>query len=356
MPFKRSTNKGSNQPLSKTPLSAKSETSPRQFKSWPADAARWTLVWCHEMSQTPASKELRKVLDHQAKQRGAHLLCLKKAQQFEQWSSTNTKPYVLFTDWREAKGCVKAVTLRGQEGRPILTNVFCIDAKQQLRADRWRLKLADRKDPVYIKGLPLCVQSPVACLLQQAQEALTNKVQTQTTSPLTQQLQTGTQFQVVPQMNNNEATTKCLLTHQLEDEMQTAPRAEHPTLTENGVPLLHLFELTHPKDGVCSTQVTMDDVPTPHSCRLTPPGLPAPPGLPGPLDSPGRLRSNAEQRSQTCLNRITNKPVPMVMLACAAPLKVEFDPGDAAHSVQVWESCLCPAKIDKSLLMAIYEE
>jgi len=152
----------------------------RKFRSSKRGMGKWTVVWCAEGSLTPERHTLRDWLVCQAHEHGAEFLCLRKACHFERWSSLTTKPYVLFSDWREVKHCVATVTGRGLEGRPMFTSVFCVDATQQTRAKRWSVSLAERQDPIHIHGDLSSSQSTVATLLSQVPEAL-GKIQMQST-------------------------------------------------------------------------------------------------------------------------------------------------------------------------------
>eukprot|EP00419_Tripos_fusus_P019568 CAMPEP_0172739468 /NCGR_PEP_ID=MMETSP1074-20121228/122619_1 /TAXON_ID=2916 /ORGANISM="Ceratium fusus, Strain PA161109" /LENGTH=333 /DNA_ID=CAMNT_0013569353 /DNA_START=1 /DNA_END=1002 /DNA_ORIENTATION=+ len=332
------TSDGHAQPVRMMPHTAGSEPSQQQLAL--------TVVWCHEGSRGPGCKELRKALSVQAQRQGAMLLCLKKAHHFVQWSSGVTGPYVLLTDWREVKACNEAVTLHGVEGRPICTSVFCINANQQLRAKRWLSSLPERRDPIHIEGELSAAEAPVTHLLQQARAALCKDVQTPAVPLLLTELikngpnslRTSCGLQVAQPKKNQEVPLSRLSIHPMEDNMQTAQKAQHPTLAKKDVATLCLSVPTRSMDGTYRTQTTTDFALMPRPCHQT------------------WLKSNAENMSPMCLNNQTNQTVPKMMLTGAAPMKIDVDPGEAAHVAPIWDSFSCPAKVDKSLLMANYEE
>jgi len=109
-------------------------------------------VWCHERCYKQDMALQRKRLDAAARAAGAELLCLKKASKFGQWLTTRQRPpYVLLTDWREAKPCLAGVALKAPFNQPCFTVILCEESKAQFdRAATWAEELAPRQGPVHV--------------------------------------------------------------------------------------------------------------------------------------------------------------------------------------------------------------
>eukprot|EP00442_Polarella_glacialis_P005043 CAMPEP_0115071812 /NCGR_PEP_ID=MMETSP0227-20121206/13883_1 /TAXON_ID=89957 /ORGANISM="Polarella glacialis, Strain CCMP 1383" /LENGTH=296 /DNA_ID=CAMNT_0002458491 /DNA_START=210 /DNA_END=1100 /DNA_ORIENTATION=- len=73
----------------------------------------WALVWVHEKCHKPENVELRTNLVQLVQKASGGAVCIKKAQKFQEWLLTNTLPYVLLTDWREAKPCLESIEEQG---------------------------------------------------------------------------------------------------------------------------------------------------------------------------------------------------------------------------------------------------
>mmetsp|Transcript_122170 Transcript_122170/g.243239 ORF Transcript_122170/g.243239 Transcript_122170/m.243239 type:complete len:317 (-) Transcript_122170:395-1345(-) len=287
-------------------MSNETVSSPRTPRSWQHGVARWTLVWCHERSMTQECKALRKMLRRKAHKHGAELLCLKKARMFEQWLSVATEQYVLFTDWREVKHCVEAIAFQDPKNCPMFTSVFCIDAKQQCRAQNWASTLAERKDPIYINGSLSFAGATVMSLLQQASGVPSNDVPVTPKSPLNQLMNDG--FQTVQEIQP------------MKDEVQAIQEPYHSLSPRTDVPILPLFELTQPKKNM-------------------------------------QVHNMSRQRQLTKQDVLVAKPAnnPMQVVLHANPQVTDLQSKVIAHVAWIWKSLVSPAEVEKALLAAMPE-
>jgi len=263
---------------------------------------KWTVVWCEEGSLSQENQTLRDWLVCQAHEHGAEFLCLRKAHHFEKWSSITTKPYVLFTDWREVKHCIATATGRGLEGRPMFTSVFCLDETQRLRAKRWSVSLAERHDPIYIHGDLPSSESTVLSLLSQAAKAL----------------------------SKDEVQSSKL------DEDVVQERLELDQLE----PVLPFCELTRPEDGF-ETAVKTEHVHQTQNDMLQ-----------------KTLFNGADIQ---VVQMYSSQPAQynVLVASCADQGKRSLDPTVAAHVAQIWMSFSSYADVESALLAAmpeIYEE
>jgi hypothetical protein len=105
---------------------------------------------------------------------GAQLTSLRKAMQFEDWSRRpGTMPYILLTDWREAKPCMEILARRNLQTQPVFTVVICSARGQYGRASRWaESRSEDSTTPVYICQHLECPHSLVYGLLAQMKHHL----------------------------------------------------------------------------------------------------------------------------------------------------------------------------------------
>lgn len=95
------------------------------------------IVWCCEHIHKPQCDKQRTAVCAAAAQAGARLLCLKKAAQFSTWASGGCRsPFVLLTNWREAKPCIAAAQ-QYPWSRPVYTVVICEQPVQYMRARAW---------------------------------------------------------------------------------------------------------------------------------------------------------------------------------------------------------------------------
>jgi len=274
---------------------------------------------------TQECKALRKMLRRKAHKHGAELLCLKKARMFEQWLSVATEQYVLFTDWREVKHCVEAIAFQDPKNCPMFTSVFCIDAKQQCRAQNWASTLAERKDPIYINGSLSFAGATVMSLLQQASGVPSNDVPVTPKSPLNQLMNDG--FQTVQEIQP------------MKDEVQAPQRPYHTRSRRTDVPVLPLFELTQPKNDIQAHGVSQRTQLTKQDVQVT------------------QLTDNQVHTLQLCLTKAANNPKAVVLHA--NPEVTDLQSKVTAHVAWIWTSLESPAQVEKALLAAMpesYEE
>lgn len=287
----------------------------------------------------------------QAHKHGAELVCLKKAHQFQQWLAHAEKPYVLFTDWREVKQCNEAMTIQGlDDQRPKFTSIFCVDGKQQCRAQRWASTLPERKNPIHINiGLPSS-ESTVNRFLQQVSEQLGNIIQVPPPSPLTQLTKDDVQPSCIvegtqPAMEQ-ESPCGCDFTNPMKDGMHAPQMIEATFTAKNKVPMLPLTDLTKPQNGKPVHGVSQQNL----SSREDGPTL---------LSAfwPTRLTDTEIQAFQKYQKKPTTTARSMV--AHVDPQMVVLHWQVAAHVAQIWESFSCFAEVEKALLAAMpesYEE
>jgi len=119
---------------------------------------RWRVVWCHERCHKRESEDLRRELGEACRAVGASLVCLKKAGKFADWlhggqrnGSRKPTPYVLVSDWREAKPCMDFLARDHPSSRPLLTVLLCDERRHFERASTWAHSLPPRPDPVQVQ-------------------------------------------------------------------------------------------------------------------------------------------------------------------------------------------------------------
>jgi len=126
-----------------SPSSVGDDCSPGSSSGRPAGqgsptAPWWRIVWCHERCHKREHEVRRKAIDEATREAGGLMVCRKKASQFDAWlAHAQRPPYVLLTDWREAKPCLGAVAQRHRNNRPMLTMVLCEGRRQCARARTW---------------------------------------------------------------------------------------------------------------------------------------------------------------------------------------------------------------------------
>jgi len=95
------------------------------------------LVWCNEHIHKPQCDAQRIAVSTAVAQAGASLLCLKKGAQFSTWAAAACRaPFVLLTNWREAKPCMAAAQ-QHPWSYPVFTVVICEQHVQYMRARAW---------------------------------------------------------------------------------------------------------------------------------------------------------------------------------------------------------------------------
>jgi hypothetical protein len=289
------------------------------------------------------------MLGRKAQKFGAELVCLKKCHMFQQWLSTTKEPYVLLTDWREVKHCIGTMDHQGPESCPIFTGVFCIDAKQERRAERWVSTLAEREGPIYINGSLPFAESTVMSLLLQASNVLSSHVNVPPVSPrnqlMTGDVQMSCSFDIVHPTANEQVLPRLEDGQPMKDELQATQRPHHTLPNGVDFPKLPLFELTRSKNGMQAhtvsqwTQLTKQDVPVPHAFQQT------------------HLKENQVQAHSVCVPKPANNPVSVVLHE--NPEVTDFQSKVTVYFSWIWESLASPADVEKALLAAmpeIYEE
>jgi len=167
---------------------------------------RWTMVWCYEGSHKQASMEHRSALHAIAVRSGGCFHCFRKAKQFHQWYLKQTKPFILCTDWREAKPCVQAMTKEGWQTRALFTIVVCASEKQKARAQAWHSKLTERRDIVHVVVNFSSIEWMVPSLLPLALRVLKNSADTQCSHDGGVQTQ---ELQATPKTSLMQPTVAC---------------------------------------------------------------------------------------------------------------------------------------------------
>jgi len=259
--------------------------------------------------------------------------------------STAKEPYVLFTDWREVKPCVEAMALQGLENHPMFTSVFCIDVKQQCRAERWVSTLAERKDPIYINGSLPFAESTAMSLLLQASKMVCNEPLSLLNDLMNCDVQTSCRFEVVHSTTNEQVPSMFEEVQPTKDEVQATQRPYHIPSRRADIPMLPLFELTRTKNGRQAhtvsrwTQLTKQDLPVLHACQQS------------------QLKENQVQSLPLCETKPTNNSVTVFLHA--NPEVTEPQSKADAYVAWIWESLGSPAEVEKALLAAMpdrYEE
>jgi len=136
------------------------------------------MVWCYEGCHKLTCMEHRSALHAIAGRSGGCFRCFRKAKKFDQWYLKQTKPFMLCTDWREAKPCIRVMTNRDQHARAFFTVVVCASEKQKARAQSWLSKLTEWRDNVHIVVDFSSIERMVPSLLPLALRVLDNSVDT----------------------------------------------------------------------------------------------------------------------------------------------------------------------------------
>jgi len=292
---------------------------------------------------------LRDMLRRCAEKHGADLVCRKKSFLFAQWLSKTKQPYVLFTDWREVKGCLQAISHQGSTNRPIFTSVFGIHAKQQCRAERWVTTFAERKDPIYINGSLPFAESTVPSLLLQASKVVRNDVQVPSMSSpnrlINGDVPMSCNFEVVHPTTHEQVPRRCEEIQPMKDEVQLTQGLYHTLSRRTDVPTMPCFELSRPRNGMQAqhvspwAQLTMRDVPVPLAFQQT------------------QLKDDQVQALPLCVTTPTKNTLAAVLHATSEVTDLQSKVN--AQVAWIWESLASPAEVEKALLAAMpesYEE
>lgn len=98
---------------------------------------KWYLIWCHERCYKEDFDAVRSDLAKVVEEIGGSLVCLKKASGFGRWVAREQHPpFVLLTDWREAKPCMSIVS-QSRVNTPRLAAVYTEQERQFRQASQW---------------------------------------------------------------------------------------------------------------------------------------------------------------------------------------------------------------------------
>lgn len=149
-----------------TPHTAAAAARPRGARD-----ERWYAIWCHEKVHKPRCLACRTLVRECLETSQGHLVCLKKPIKFEEYMKRELryirrgeKPYVLITDWREAKPCMTTLELF-PDSPPELFAIICESKKQASRARDWLDTLSKARTP------PMCVIDATELVEKETQEA-----------------------------------------------------------------------------------------------------------------------------------------------------------------------------------------
>lgn len=117
-----------------------------------ASLTSWNIVWCSERCYKAENDERRERLHELAQSAGATLVLHKKAAKLAAWlAKAQQQPYILLTDWREAKPSLQATAKEPVHNQPVFSLVLCDgDEKAYERAKQWMEELPPRIDPVHV--------------------------------------------------------------------------------------------------------------------------------------------------------------------------------------------------------------
>ena len=128
----------------------------------------------------------------------------------------------------------------------------------------------------------------------------------------------------------------------VKDEAQATERLYHNLSSKMDVPVVSLFELTHPKNGVQAhtvsqwTQLTKEDVPVSNVSQQT------------------QLKDDQVQALPLCVTKPVNNPVAVVLPA--NPEVTDLQSKVTAHVAWIWESLVSPAEVERALLAAMPQQ
>jgi len=117
-----------------------------------ASLTSWNIVWCSERCYKAENDERREKLTELAQSAGATLVLLKKAHKFAAWlAKAQRPPYILLTDWREAKPSLQVAAQEPVHNQPVFSLVVCDDEEKAYdRAKQWMEELPPRADPIHV--------------------------------------------------------------------------------------------------------------------------------------------------------------------------------------------------------------
>jgi len=98
----------------------------------------WKVVWCHERCHKLDCQTQSDGLQIVAQTLGGSVFYLKKAGGFAIWLSRELRhPYIVVTNWREAKPCISVIMQQNPMNHPSLVVVVCENQKQFSKASLW---------------------------------------------------------------------------------------------------------------------------------------------------------------------------------------------------------------------------
>eukprot|EP00419_Tripos_fusus_P078115 CAMPEP_0172933314 /NCGR_PEP_ID=MMETSP1075-20121228/220443_1 /TAXON_ID=2916 /ORGANISM="Ceratium fusus, Strain PA161109" /LENGTH=275 /DNA_ID=CAMNT_0013794655 /DNA_START=592 /DNA_END=1420 /DNA_ORIENTATION=+ len=236
------------------------------------------------------------------------------------------------------------MTIQGLDSRPTFTSIFCVDGKQQCRAQRWASSLPERKDPLHIHTGLSSAESTVNRLLQQVSDLPGNIIQVSPPSPLTQLTKDDVQLSCIvegtqPAMDKESLADRDL-TNPMMDGMHVPQMIEATFTAKKKVPVLPLTDLTRPENdeqvhGVSQQNPSSRDDGSTLSFAFW----------------PTQLTDNEIQACQKYQNKPTATAISMVAHVDAQMVVLHWQV--AAHVAQIWESFSCFAEVEKALLAAM---
>jgi len=112
----------------------------------------WKLLWLQDRCTKPENDNRRRFVNHVVQSYGGSLLVASTADKGLTCllRSSWVCPWVLVTDWRDAKPVMERLTARSDCPKPCFTLVLCSCARQLSRASKWSTELPLSVGPVYI--------------------------------------------------------------------------------------------------------------------------------------------------------------------------------------------------------------
>jgi len=288
---------------------------------WERTTTSWNLIWCYENCFKESCIELRKDLGRCVKDKGGGFKCFRKARQFVEWSRSvrAKKPYVLFTDWREVKQCVAAMTIQAFSSRAVATVVFCMDARQQRRAQLWADSLTELGSVHIVQGFPSADVDIKRLLTQAFQVSDGHDGQ-------------AMYFNHGAQVGETKSISRLTLPKPARDEMEAAdasvqklPQPESTQLN-GGVQALCMFQHTKAtNDGVQEHGLSQLEL----------------------------LKKDDEKRLQMLQSHHENCSTATPVVSQAAAATVTFPSSVGPHVAKIWTLLKCPMQVERALLDAM---
>lgn len=111
---------------------------------------QWRIIWCFERVHKKEQEARKRALCQAANEAGAVVICLKKACKFGAWLGHRRRrpPFVLLTDWREAKPCEQALQERQEKANAFV--ILCEKAVHFDRASAWAHNMQAKGQEVHV--------------------------------------------------------------------------------------------------------------------------------------------------------------------------------------------------------------